>query len=377
MTRRERLMKTLQGLAVDRPAVCFYEINGFDQDPDNPDPYNVYSDPSWRDLLRLARERTDVIARCAVGFSNDGKMPLDELTAIETWEENGSRFTRTTIRAGRRKLTSLTRRDRGINTVWTLEHFLKDIDDFRAWIELDADGDYGTPDLAPVVAAERAVGDAGLVMLDTGDPICEIAALFEMGDFTIVATTEPELMHRALEKTARRFHARTAAVAGALPGRLWRIFGPEYVTPPFLPPALFGEYVSRYDAPMVEAIQRHGGFARIHCHGKIRHVLDEIVSMGASGLDPIEPPHQGDVELEYVRKNYGRDMVLFGNIEITDIENLPTPEFERKVARALDEGTAGTGRGFVLMPSASPYGRQISERTLANYTRMVEMAENF
>jgi len=57
MERRERLMATLQGEAVDRPAVCFYEINGLDEKPDNPDPYNIYSDPSWKPLLDLARDR--------------------------------------------------------------------------------------------------------------------------------------------------------------------------------------------------------------------------------------------------------------------------------------------------------------------------------
>ncbi len=41
MTRRERLMATLRGDPVDRPAVSFYEINGLDENPDNPDPFNI------------------------------------------------------------------------------------------------------------------------------------------------------------------------------------------------------------------------------------------------------------------------------------------------------------------------------------------------
>ena len=47
MTRRERLMATLRGKAVDRPAVNFYEIGGFQIDPSDPDEFNVYNDPSW------------------------------------------------------------------------------------------------------------------------------------------------------------------------------------------------------------------------------------------------------------------------------------------------------------------------------------------
>ena len=61
MTRRERLMATLAGRPVDRPAVCFYELNALDQDPIDKDPYNIYSHPSWKPLLDLTRDKTDRI----------------------------------------------------------------------------------------------------------------------------------------------------------------------------------------------------------------------------------------------------------------------------------------------------------------------------
>ena len=51
MNRRERLMATLRGEPVDRPAVSFYELNGLDQNPDDPDPFNIFSDLSWAPLL--------------------------------------------------------------------------------------------------------------------------------------------------------------------------------------------------------------------------------------------------------------------------------------------------------------------------------------
>jgi hypothetical protein len=65
-------------------------------------------------------------------------------------------------------------------------------------------------------------------------------------------------------------------------------------------------------------------------------------------------------------------MVLFGNLESSDLENLPAGEFRVLVQRALEEGTRGPGRGFVMMPSACPYGRVLSERALRNYEVMIE-----
>jgi hypothetical protein len=304
-----------------------------------------------------------------------GHDPLAELTSSRNWEEDGSRFTETVLRMPDRTVRSLDRRDQGVNTRWRIEHLLKTADDLRAWADLPAQEFAGEVDGAGVLAAEERIGDAGIVMIDTPDPLCIVADLLPMSEYLVTALTEPAVMHRALERVAAWLQPKTEAVARVLPGRLWRIYGPEYASPPYLAPELFREYVVRYDAPMVEAIRRHGGYARIHSHGRLEGILDDIAEMGTDGLDPIEPPPQGDVTLAEVRRRYGRQMVLFGNLEVSDIESMPTAQFAEKVRTGLREGTEGDGRGFVLMPSACPYGREISALTLRNYEEMVRLAE--
>ena len=375
MQRRDRLMTTLRGQPVDRPAVSFYEINGLDERADDPDPFNIYSHPSWAPLIELAREKTDRIVMRSVRLRDAPADPLAELTTTEMWYEDGTRTTRRTIRHGRHVFTAVDRRDPDVNTTWRIEHFLKGPDDLRAWLELPEPVFGGEPDTSGVLAAEAALGDSGIVMIDTADPICLAADLFSMGDYTVAAATEPALFHRLLERYARIFWPKTEAVAAALPGRLWRIYGPEYASVPYLNPRFFREYVVRYDTPMVRAIQRTGGYARLHCHGRLKAILDDIAATGCDGLDPIEPPPQGDTDLRTVRERYGQQMVLFGNLEASDLENLPTPEFEGRIRRAIAEGTAGEGRGFVLMASSCPYGRVLSPLALANYRRMVEVVD--
>jgi hypothetical protein len=375
MNRRDRLMATLRGEPVDRPAVSFYELNGMDENPDDLDPFNIYSHPSWRPLLDLAREKTDRIVMRGVAFKDVLPDPIEEIATHKSFMRNGSCFMVSTIRIGNHTLTSCTRRDPDVNTVWTVEHLLKNVDDLKAFLDIPVQVTTGSLDSSPVLEAEKALGDTGIVMIDTPDPLCLAASLFEMGEYTVVAMTEPGLFRQLLERFALLLHPKTEAVASMLPGRLWRIYGPEYASPPYLPPRLFREYVCGYDASMVAAIHRSGGFARVHSHGHLRLILDDIVSMEADGLDPIEPPPQGDVELGYVRRKYGKQLVLFGNLEISDIENLPTEEFTEKVKRALDEGAAPDGKGFVLMPSSCPCGRELSTLTLRNYERIIEIVE--
>jgi hypothetical protein len=377
MNRRDRLMATLRGKPVDRPAVSFYELNGMDENPDDLDPFNIYSHPSWRPLLDLAREKTDRIVMRGVAFKDVLPDPIEEIAAHKSFMRNGSCFTVNTIRIGNHTLTSCTRRDPNVNTVWTVEHLLKNADDLKAFLRIPVQETSGNLDSSPVLEAEKALGDTGIVMIDTPDPLCLAASLFEMGEYTVVAMTEPRLFRQLLDRFALLLHPKTEAVASMLSGRLWRIYGPEYASPPYLPPRLFREYVCGYDVSMVADIHRSGGFARVHSHGHLRLILDDIVSMGADGLDPIEPPPQGDVELAYVHRKYGKQLVLFGNLEISDIENLPTEEFSERVKRALDEGTAADGKGFVLMPSSCPCGRELSTLTLRNYERIIEIVEKY
>jgi len=376
MTRKERLMATLRGEKVDRPPVCFYELDGLTQDPNNPDPYNIFNDPSWLPLIQLAAQKSDRIVLTSVGFLNTPPDPLEKLTKKDIFtNEKGALCTSTTIQADTRIFTERTARERDVDTIWTLEHLIKDVDDFKEWMDFPQAEFGGEVDVESVLETEKALGDSGIVCLDMADPLCVLASLFDLGEYTVTALTEPELFHTALAKVSELILKRTEAVARALPGRLWRIYGPEYACPPYLPPRLFNEYVVQYDKPIIDIIKKYGGYPRLHVHGNLNDVLDAIVSTGCIGLDPIEPPDQGNVTLKHVREQCGEDFVLFGNLELSDIETLNSDEFEQKIITALEEGPSKSGNGFVLMPSACPIGRKLKESTYENYKKMIDVVE--
>ncbi len=375
MNRKERLFRIMSGQTVDRPAVNFYEIDGLRQDPDNDDKYNIYNHPSWRPLIQLAVERTDRLVLTDAQAQYCGKMRsllADEILKTTVKEEDGRRIFTYRIQAGNRILSSTAIREADIDTVWCTEHPVKDTEDLAAWIDLPEQELKGEAFVDDALGREAILGDSGAILLDTQDPLCLVASLMAMDVYTIIALTEQELFIRALEKAARFILWNTEVVSAALPGRIWRIYGPEYATPPYLPPFLFRQYVTPYVKEMCRIIKKYGGFPRVHCHGNIREILDDLVETGCMAIDPIEPAPQGNVSLEYVRRNYGGQLALFGNLEAADIENLGENEFRPKVRRALEEGTGGKGRGFVLMPSASPYGRLLSSKAMRNYEVILE-----
>ena len=376
MTRKQRLMAAIRGESVDRPPVCFYELNGVDEVPDAQDPFNVFGGPNWNRLIDLTRNHSDRIVMRSVKI-NDTHHPLDDLTATEAWIDDGtgSRFERTTITFQQHNWTQLTRRDREIDTVWILEHFIKDLADLQAWLTLPKPIIGQDVDTTSILNLEARLGETGIVMLDSGDALCDAASLFEMGTYTILAYTEPALFQQLLDWFAEGRSQHTRRIAQALPGRLWRIYGPEYASVPYLPPRLFADYVVNYDRPLVEAIQSTGGSARLHSHGNLKAILPMIIALGVDGLDPCEPPRQGDLTLKEIRRQVGEDFTLFGNIEISEIETLPEAAFRQRVQTALEDGPNASGSRFVLMPTACPLGREISPTTLRNYEIMVEMGK--
>ena len=139
MNRKERLMRTFAGKSVDRPAVCFYEINGFTQNPSDPDLFNIFNDPSWQPLLTLTREKSDVIANTYAPVLADGKtvsIVSDRYIDSRDSEVGNRRITQTEICCKNRILKYETVTEKDINTTWVTEHLLKDTDDLKAWLEL-------------------------------------------------------------------------------------------------------------------------------------------------------------------------------------------------------------------------------------------------
>ena len=383
MNRRERLLNTLAGRAVDRPAVSFYELDWYADKPLDEDPFNIHNHPSWRPLLQMIRERVDRITCGNVALTANSSADHDTHVRSEMQTRGvvmgggDERMIVTTIKAGTRTLTMRKVQRADVDTVWTVEHLLKDVDDFRAYLDLPLSEPEFRVDAGEFLRKEAALGDSGIMLLDTEDPLCAVAPLFSMEDYTVVAFTEPELFRRALDRAAVGIYRRLEAITRALPGRLWRIYGPEYASEPYLPPQFFAEYVVPYVKTMVDIIHATGGFARVHSHGRLKNILPLIAATGCDGIDPIEPPPQGDVSLAYVRERYGHQWVLFGNLEASDIENATPDEMRSKTQTALREGTQGEGRGMVLMPSSGPYGRILSERAFRNYETILDVVDSF
>ncbi len=360
LTPKERLLRTLRREPVDRVPISTYELLPFGADP------WYETQPSYSDLLKFIADNTDNLSLWDQPAKN--RCAWDEAT--ERWSEGQTHYERYTIHAPKRDLSRVTRRDDNVNTTWTVEPLFKSLDDAEAYYALPWEN--GGVDMSRFHQGLERMGERGIMLCDTLDPVCALAYGLGMERFLILAWEERTRIKKLMDVVLERLLIEIREKLDQGAGPLWRIYGPEYVSPPYFPPRVFKELVVAYDKPIVDLIHEYGGYARVHSHGRVNKLLDLFVEMGADATDPLEPPPQGDVDLAEVKKRYGDRLILFGNIEFSFMEHWSPDEIETLVKRSID--AAAEGGGYVIMPSAAPINAPLWEKTAKNYYRFIETA---
>jgi Uroporphyrinogen decarboxylase (URO-D) len=361
MNSRERLLASIRRQPVDRVPISTYELVGH-----NPRSWEN-NEPSYKKLMDHIRQHTDCLFMTGSIHPEFLKGELIE----EKWEEGDSTFTRIINRTPKGDLTALFRDDKNIMTRWTLEHYLKDVGDIEKYLSVAYQPP--EPDFGYLFDQQQQLGDNGLLMYTISDPICEIAELFEFGQFMMSALTNEKEIIRLFDAVfERQYHQLQILLKHAPKPVLYRICGPEYATPPYLSHDYFVKFVKNYDTKLIELIHDHGSYARVHSHGCVATVLDDFVQMGADATDPFEAPPDGDIELIDAVEKYGDKMCLMGNLQLKFLEQETPEEIETRVTEMVQTGKRA--RGYVAMPTSAPINIPLNPRTEQNYLRFIDTA---
>lgn len=271
------------------------------------------------------------------------------------------------------KLTSTQKIIDNVQTVWKTEHWCKNIEDVDKAISVPFNPlKYDFSDYARI---KNEVNNNGIIMTSLSDPLGMAASLMEFGEFTVWALTETEHFAKIIEILHERVMENLRQMLNRQVVDLYRIYGPEYATPPYLPPQLFERFVVKYVTEMIDLIHSKGGKARLHCHGKINKILEMIAVTGADAIDPCEAPPDGDVELCEIKKRIGNNLCIFGNIQLKLLEQGEKNQIRHIVKESMK--TTKAGGGYVIMPTASPINIPLAEKTKENYFTFIESAHEF
>jgi uroporphyrinogen-III decarboxylase len=375
-TSRRRLLTALTCGRPDHVPINTYELAGWNC----LDWYN--NQPSYRSLMDFIRDHTDCITNWNPRTATDRYtceerfLSSDYPVQIESRTEEIVRGRRTTrvCHTPKGDLQCVTQTEADVYTTWQVEHWCKSADDVDKALSVPYEpAAYDASDLSRVRAE---LGQRGLVMASVGDPAYLAAELMSFQDFLVWAFDDTAHFAAAVDVLAGRVMENLRRQLDCCVVDMYRIVGPEYFAPPYMPPAMFERFVVPHVRQMVDLIHARGAKARLHCHGKVGQVLDLICDTGVDGLDPCEPPPDGDLDLaEVKRRCHARGVSVWGNLELKLLERGSPDQVRAEVRRVMEQ--AKDGGGFVLMPTAAPINIPLSPKTGQNYRAFIEAGLEF
>lgn len=339
MTSRERLEAIYRGRVPDRPAVRVWAVA----------PGMGCLHPALEPIRDLAVATTDLVTgsgsafdlyagRFAPALRRRREVPTSDPAWVDvetTWQTPAG------------ELREVYRRSTVGKPGYEREYLLKEPEDIEKLLSLPYEPFAFDPE--PYRRADRALGDRGIVVFGLDHPAYGLQRLVGSENFALWTVDAEDLVLTAIATFAERVHAHArAALAAGIRG-VYGWVGPELCIPPLLSLRHFDRYCDAFDRPLIATIHEGGGRVWVHCHGKMRGVIERFADQGVDVLNPIEPPPMGDLELPEAFAIVGERMGLEGNLETHDLMTA-TPEVLRaKLAAAVE---AGRGRRFILCPSS-------------------------
>lgn len=131
----------------------------------------------------------------------------------------------------------------------------------------------------------------------------------------------------------------------------------------FISPEHYSEFVLPYESQIIEVIKSKGKHVYIHTCGHIDDRLELMQSSGASGLECLDPPPVGNVDLADAFNRIGDKMFIKGNIDSVNTLLYGDDNKAREdILKIIDVGKSYPG--FILSTACSIAPKVHSERIL-------------
>ena len=351
MNSKERIHNLMNGGPIDRcPVWMLFPLERITY------ARNILDEPSYKEVVELIHRKADFFERRSFPykFCYNGNPEM---------VNDGGRITYRDI-----ELNCFHRNSAG---ELCREPYVKTPEELDKILSIPYMPDYSGIDLAAEEAFKIRMGDRGVVMVMVDDPIEVLHTLCDETNFCLLCYEEEERVTRFLDEMLKRCIDRYRYLLENNIGDVFWMAGSEFAVPPMLSPAHFHKYVTPYSKALVELVHSYGKKVMIHCHGRIRMVLEEFKEIGMDMLHPIEAPPMGDCTLTQAREVLGENVVFVGNVQVGDIFSKSKEELRQIVKETMLEGKKGR---FVLAMTASPIYPELDDHLRENYITVVETA---
>ncbi len=201
-------------------------------------------------------------------------------------------------------------------------------------------------------------------------PFTHLLELFGYEQALLALLDTPDTCRKLLDRFAGIVAAQVQVYAACEPDAI--LISSAFAGAGFISRDMYREFVLPYEKYVVETIARLKIPSYVHTCGAIGDRLDLMAETGVLGIDTLDPPPLGTVELAEAKAKFGRRFFLKGNLDaVNEMLHADDQPFEQAVRRRLEIGRPGSGYILSSACSVAPHVKP------ARLKRMVELAEEF
>ena len=239
--------------------------------------------------------------------------------------------------------------------------------------DVASDADMSDPAAYPrwFTAALKAVqrrAPSVSVHVEVFSPFTHLMELFGYEQALMALVDAPNLCREALAIFTKNVLAQVQLYGEHRPDAI--LVSSAFAGAGFISRQMYREFVMPYENEVFNAIRQTGSKSYVHTCGAIGDRLDLMAETAVDGIDTLDPPPLGTVDLAQAKAEYGRRFFFKGNLDaVNEMLHADEAIFERAVEDRIRIGKPGSGYILSSACSVAPHVRP--ERL----KRLAELAE--
>jgi hypothetical protein len=206
------------------------------------------------------------------------------------------------------------------------------------------------------------------VHVEVFSPFTHLMELFGYENALLALVDEPGKCHEVLTVLTRRVLAQIELYGKCGPDAI--LVSSAFAGAGFISRRMYKEFVVPYEDPIFGAIRQRGSKAYVHTCGAIGDRLDLMSESCVDGIDTLDPPPLGTVDLAEAKAKYGRRFFFKGNLDaVNEMLNADEQTFEEAVADRIRIGKPGSGYILSSACSVAPHVKPERLRRLAELAK--------
>ncbi|UCD50772.1 MAG: hypothetical protein JSW27_25020 [Phycisphaerales bacterium] len=220
-----------------------------------------------------------------------------------------------------------------------------------------------------VEAVQRQAPETS-VHAEVFSPFTHLMELFGYEQALVALVDAPQTCHSVLSEVTKHVLAQVRLYSARRPDAI--LVSSAFAGAGFISRAMYREFVMPYEDEVFRAVRQAGARSYVHTCGAIGDRLDLMAETSVDGIDTLDPPPLGTVDLAQAKARYGRRFFFKGNLDaVNDMLGADDAAFEAAVKNRIAIGKPGSG---YILSSACSVAPHVKPDRLK---RLVELAEEF